>query len=175
MNRLAKIEYRNGTPEFLVIDGNKLSRFDLLAMAADSEDEKFAWEVMKIASKLFHWQDDKTFNSLYGSVAMEIVSNFIVDEFTVHQMFYDYIAKLPNARIIKRKNNPAHQPDAWVICDEEFLMPVEIKLKDFNHKSLKQLKRYMDFYNCGFGIAVAKNLKVKLPENIKFISISELR
>ena len=53
-------------------------------------------------------------------------------------------------------------------------IPVEVKKFEFGRAALKQLLRYMKFYKCDKGIAVAKKLIVELPENIRFISIEEL-
>lgn len=70
--------------------------------------------------------------------------------------------------IVKRKNHPKHIPDFWVSNGIEY-RPVECKLREFNKAALKQLLRYMNFYNCKSGYAIAKELTVKLPDNIIFI------
>lgn len=72
--------------------------------------------------------------------------------------------------IVKRKNNAKHIPDFWLSNNVEFA-PVECKLHDFDIHALHQLERYMQFYNCSKGWAVAENLKVELPTYIKFIEV----
>src|SRR5690625_5381955 len=153
MNQLIKIEYKNGKPEFLVIDGKKLSRFDLLAIASKANDEEIAWNIMNLVSRLFHWEDDHTFNSLYGSVAIEITVDNKNDEFSIHRKFNEQVNDLlgSDAKIIKRINDIHHQPDSWVSIKGEHI-PVEMKLNKFNQKALKQLLRYMEFYNSQKGI-----------------------
>lgn len=176
MNQLTKIEYKNEKPEFLVLDGEKLNRFDLLAIASRTNDEKFAWEIMNLASKLFHWQNDHTFNSLYGSVAIEITVDNQNNEFRIHQKFNEQVNELfgSDAKIIKRINDIHHQPDSWVSIYGENI-PVEMKLNKFNQKALNQLLRYMKFYDSPKGIAVGSELDIDLPKNINFISTNQLR
>lgn len=173
---IIKIEYKNGKPEYLVVDGEKLSRFDLLALASRTDDKKFAWKIMNIASILFHWQDDHTFNSLYGSVAIQITVDNQINEFTIHQKFSERVKELlgNDAKIIKRIDDVHHRPDFWVRLNGEDI-PVEIKLNKFNQKALNQLLRYMNFYETSKGIAVGSELDVQLPDNIIFISSEKLR
>ncbi|MCB6771120.1 hypothetical protein LI095_10355, partial [Veillonella atypica] len=83
--------YKNGKPEFIVINGSRLSRFDILAMASNSDDKEFAWELIKIASQLFHWQGDATFNSLYDSVVTKLVVDHENNEFKLHQKFNEQV------------------------------------------------------------------------------------
>src|SRR5690625_7230046 len=96
---------------------------------------------MNLASRLFHWQDDHTFNSLYGSVAIEITVDNKNDEFSIHRKFNEQVNDLlgSDAKIIKRINDIHHQPDSWVSIKGEHI-PVEMKLNKFNQKALKQLQ-----------------------------------
>jgi CRISPR/Cas system-associated exonuclease Cas4 (RecB family) len=121
---------------------------------------------------LYHAQDDKAFNTLYGAVAMEITRDYNVDEYTIQEAFKENIDKIFNkkAKLIKRKNNLRHIPDAWIQLENEDI-PVEVKLSDFDNKALKQLKRYMTFYKCKKGIAVGKKYTANKEENITFIPI----
>src|SRR5690625_7989502 len=112
MEQLTKIEYKNGKPEFLVIDGKKLSRFDLLAIASKANDEEIAWNIMNLTSRLFHWQDDHTFNSSYGAVAIVITVGNKNNECSIHRKFNeeetDWLGG--EAIIIKRIDDKHHQP-----------------------------------------------------------------
>lgn len=76
------------------LDGELWTRFDLLAAASDLEDENKAWEIMGLASKLFHAQNDATFNKLYGAVAMEITRTFSQSEYRVHGLFNSNCEKI---------------------------------------------------------------------------------
>ena len=73
-----------------------------------------------------------------------------------------------DCEIVKRKNDPHHIPDFWILKNKEYI-PVECKRNDFVYASLLQLQRYMDVYHADHGIAVAKNCNCELPENITFI------
>lgn len=70
--------------------------------------------------------------------------------------------------IVKRKSNPKHIPDFWLSNGIDFI-PVECKLHEFDIHALHQLERYMQYYHCEGGLAVASSLKVELPGAIKFI------
>ena len=58
---------------------------------------------------------------------------------------------------------------------ESHEIPVEVKYGKFDKKALKQLERYMKVYKCKMGIAIGNNLEVNIPENIKFVFISEIK
>lgn len=74
----------------------------------------------------------------------------------------------------ERKDNPKHRIDIWLTDSKGVSIPVEMKLRNFNKSALDQLQRYMKFYKCDKGIAVARSLKVELPKNIEFINLSIL-
>lgn len=39
---------------------------------------------------------------------------------------------------------------------------------------MKQLNRYINFYKSSYGIAIGRELRVSLPNNICFISLEEI-
>jgi len=109
---------------------------------------------------------------------MMIMKNFMDSrptEFDIHEKFENGYRNVlgNNYEIVKVKNNPKHIPDFWLENGDDFI-PVEIKLHDFSSAHLKQLQRYMDFYKCDRGVAVGKELKCSLPNNIKFINYEQL-
>lgn len=159
-----KIEY--------FVNGEMIDRFGLLACAIHASTEKEAWEIMNMASRLYHRQDDVVFNTLYGASAMEITRNYSINEYTIQRGFKENIDKIFNgkAKLIEKKNNNRHIPDVWIELENEEI-PVEVKLDKFDNKALKQLERYMKFYNCNKGIAVAKSYTASSKDNIIFISI----
>ena len=170
------ILYADEKPNGIVLGGNTYSRFDLLALAERATDKKAAAVVLQLASILFHWQDDSTFNSLYGAVAMSIAWATNESEATIYDLFSKNFKNVlgENVEIVKRTNNGKHIPDFW-IKTEQGVIPVEVKLKDFNLKALHQLSRYISFYETTGGVAVGENLTVELPENITFVSIESLK
>lgn len=157
------------------IDGTLVDRYGILALASAEKDKKKAWDYMNAASTLYHNQGDFVFNELYGAVAMHIAwkSSIEDSEFAIHSLFKKNYCKIRKGSVVNRKSDGKNIPDSWVQIGRE-LIPVEIKKCSFDKKALNQLKRYLNAYNCKNGIAVANKLTIDLPENIEFISISEL-
>lgn len=132
-------------------------------------------ELIKIAKLIT--PKEKNIPFLENSVREIVLRNFensLPTEFDIHNVVKENIHKvIGSCKIIKKQNHGKHQPDIWVnILGEE--IPIEVKLKTFDGKALKQLRRYMEFYRTDKGICVARTLSVRLPENIRFISIKEL-
>lgn len=150
------------------LDGEKLDRFEMLSASLNCDDKKTAFEILNFASILFHPRGDYVFNTLYGAVAFEIARKFEKDELYFQRLFKEKCSSLGLGEIVPHKDNQKHIPDAWINRNGE-LIPVEVKVSDFNKKALKQLNRYMDVYNTRHGIAVARSLAVELPDNIEFI------
>ena len=169
-----KLNVIESESEFIVLYENRLvTQYDLLAIAASCEDKAEAWEVMNAASIVFHPLDDATFNELYGCVAMEIARTHKTDEFYYQDLFRKRYQNIRPGEVVNNKNNGKDIPDAWVVRDGH-LIPVEVKLGKFDAKALKQLRRYMSAYASDSGIAVGRQLAVKLPHSIEFISLEEL-
>jgi hypothetical protein len=109
---------------------------------------------------------------LRNSIHENIIRNFMdcrISEKDVYTWFKQNIEQLlPDYKIAIRGNDLKHIPDFWLSKNGLFV-PVEIKFNEFALRHLKQLQRYIDFYNCNEGIAVAKTLNCILPDNIKFI------
>lgn len=168
---------KDGVPQHIVIQGVTFDRFGLLAAAvrAGSSDNKAAWEIMNLASCLFHPQDDSVFNSLYAAAALHITWAGDITEASLYPKFNKTIEHLSGgrARPIEVDMDQRHRPDAWVRIGEDSV-PVEMKLGNFNRAALKQLRRYIGFYDSPGGIAVGKQLTTCLPENITFVSIDEI-
>ena len=162
----------DGQTEYLV-NGTVLDRFKLLALAVDAETEEEAWEILHVASILFHPLDDPYFNSLYRASAMEVVQSHCKNEFTYQDMFKRNYSKIGKGKVVNLKTDGHNIPDAW-IRRGDYILPVEVKLNGFDGKALKQLERYMKVYKCEKGIAVGRTLNVKLPQNIEFVFLSEL-
>ena len=113
---------------------------------------------------------------IYQACREKIIKNYDdvrVLEKDIYEWFNNNVIDIlgVNYKIIKRKNNPKHIPDFWIENMDE-ICPVEIKLHNFDSKSLQQLQRYMDFYKCKKGIAVGKELSCEIPENVLFIKYS---
>lgn len=155
-----------------VIDGTVIDRFELLAIAYRCDTERKAWDIMNVASILFHPLEDVTFNTLYKITAKEIARKFDKDEYYFQRLFKEKYSSIRNGEITEIKTDGKNVPDAWVKVDND-IIPVEVKLSNFDEKALKQLNRYIKSYNCEKGIAVARYLTVDLPANIEFIPFEE--
>jgi len=151
------------------------SRYDMLGMICEIEDKKEAWKAMRLVSELYHPLDDVTFNRLYDIVAMDLTWKHIKNENHIHDLFKKKINILdPTIKVIDKKSNRKHVPDCWIEQNSKEI-PVEIKLRYFGKTQTKQLLRYIKFYKCPYGIAVGVKLTVKLPKNIRYISIEDLK
>ena len=112
---------------------------------------------------------------LYQAISETIIQNVWQTTRMTEKKVYEWFAVNykdvlgKSYEIVKRKNNPKHQPDFWLMYKGEYI-PVECKVDAFTKAGLRQLSRYMDFYGASRGIAVASGLKCELPKNIKFIN-----
>lgn len=161
--------------KYLIINDEKVSKFRLLALASNAETKEDAWSILSLASILFHPEDDPAFNTLYSDVASGIAMQHKVTEASIQERFNKSVKRIfgDTAKVVKKKCDCKHIPDSWVKMDG-FLLPVEIKLNEFDEKALKQLQRYMKFYKVESGVAVGKALTADLPINIIFVPISSL-
>jgi hypothetical protein len=92
----------------------------------------------------------------------------------IHPWFESNLDKLIPGATLTSYSKPGIRlrPDFWVIVDGS-LCPVEIKRDFFTARSLEQLKRYLEVFDCDRGYAVARKLKTKLPKNIEFIPVTK--
>ena len=175
-----KVLFVNGKPKYVIITGLKMDQYQLLAFANEFSDfnKDDAWSIMNFASSLFHPENDWAFNTLYGAVAMDMTRKSMSEnrEYWLHDFFNNNVSQIlgQEAKIVKVKQNSRHQPDSWVQVDDNIL-PVEIKNGPFDNKALRQLTRYIKFYNSKGGVAVGNELAIKLPSNIRFYNCSNWR
>jgi len=119
-------------------------RFGLLSAAvrAGHKNSKAAWEIMHVASCLFHPQNDPVFNNLYAAAALHITWTGNVTEASLYPKFNEAIVALSEGKAvpIKVAMDQGHRPDSWVRMHGENI-PVEIKLGSFDHKACRQLRK----------------------------------
>lgn len=159
----------------------KLDHTDLIEIATklsftEPDELERNLKLLDIA-KIMMGNVENTF--MFTSLNMMVIKIFLDSrqtEFDIHKLFKSKYKKVlgEDYKIIKRKNNPKHIPDFWLMSNKEYI-PVEIKLHEFNANHLKQLQRYINFYECSKGLAVAKELKCPLPSNIKFVNYENLQ
>ena len=125
---------------------------------------------LKLVDEAFHDLNCPWIEHCVRETVMRWFLNSQPNEQTVYAWFTKmYKEKLgKDWEIIKVKNNPNHIPDFW-LSNGKGNVPVECKIGKFDAKALKQLQRYMQYYGCQNGIAVAKTLCVDLPSSITFI------
>lgn len=178
MNNLIKIENK----EIKVnIRGYLLDYIDLYELVSEMSYEVHKYglsnllDLVNLAKSITPKKKELPF--LENSIRELILRNFqngLSNEFDIHDLARSNLTKvIPGCKIIKRRNNPQHQPGLWISIGAEKI-PVEVKLHDFDLKALEQLERYMQFYKSKKGVGVARSISIKLPSNIKFISIEEL-
>lgn len=155
------------------MNGILIDRLKLLASAIDEDNEKEAWEIIQVASRLFHPMGDRVFNSMYLACITYITEKFRKNEYYYHAMFNKVYSKIRRVKVIKNKSDGINIPDSWVERDG-FIIPVEIKIREFDEKALNQLNRYIQTYGSKCGIAVGRTMSVDIPSNIEFISLSEM-
>ena len=172
--------YEDGKFSSFLMGGEEKNLFDIL-----TDIKKFIYEnqmesakkLLKVYKPLIFGSGDDNLIEYYHSVQFEYFywkHSAKESEFKYHKLFKEKIEKLlPEYKLIKKKNNPRHIPDAWVERDGEEI-PVEIKLNDFDQKALRQLRRYINVYKKNKGIAIGRKLTVDLPSDIRFISLEEL-
>jgi len=134
------------------LESNKLALLDEVKEASGATRHAFPFLMHAVDSLII----DNFFKTLPTEMDMQASFRARINEF------------LPEAEIIEKKSRSKHIPDLWVMIDKEEI-PVEMKLKGFNIKALEQLQRYMFFYKCKRGIAVAQTLDCEIPGNITFI------
>lgn len=155
------------------MNGILIDRFKLLACAMNEEDEEEAWKIIQTASRVFHPMDDRIFNSMYLSCVTYITEKFSKNEYYYHGMFNRVYSKIRKGKVVRKKSDGINIPDSWVERDG-FIIPVEIKIGEFDEKALKQLNRYIQTYGSKCGIAVGRTISVDLPSNVEFISLYEM-
>lgn len=160
-------------------EGRLFDKYDLLAGAitlSKKGNDRQSWDLIELSRLFFDVREDVTFKTLTIATINTITNNNYDTEFKIHNLFDTSLPMLFNneAIIVNMKSNRHHIPDRWISLNEN-IIPVEIKLKDFNFNAFKQLNRYMNFYKCSNGIAVGEKLTTLLPNNIRFISIEEIK
>lgn len=173
--------HENENRKILEIDGHLFDYIDLLNSASKiSYHSEFdvSQKLLLVDLAMSIAPRNKELGFIEQAIRQLIITNYIdskPNEFAIHELAKQKITKIIiGSKVIENKNDPKHQPDLW-IEKESKKIPIEVKLKDFNSKSLKQLERYMSFYECDQGIAVAESLTTELPANIQFISIKDLK
>src|SRR5699024_9692813 len=121
---------------------------------------------------------NKEIRFLIWSVRLSVAKNFddnLPNEFSIHRLFESNYKRIfgEKVNIVRRKNDSKNIPDFW-LNDGRVDIPVEIKLGSFNENHLKQLRRYMNFYKCEKGVAVAKGLNCAIPDDVVFINYETL-
>lgn len=154
-------------------------RIEILSTVIEEsfDEPRTALKLLNEYNKLYPCQSDEM--SMITVAATLITHRNLADTFPKERDYYkifdDKIKELQDDKIsvIGKKNNPKHIPDRWMnICSN--VIPVEFKLREFNTSALTQLNRYINFYNCEYGIAIGSELTIELPNNIWFISLSDI-
>src|SRR5699024_1708766 len=172
--------YEDGKFSSFLMDGEEKSLLDIL-----TDIKKFIYEdamdsaniLLKTYKPLIFASGDDNLIEYYHSIQFEYFywkHSSKESEFKYQKLFKDKVEILyPEYKLTTMKHNPEHIPDAWVEKSGEKI-PVEVKLRSFDKAALRQLERYIEAFKTKEGIAVARDVTVELPENIRFISLEEL-
>jgi hypothetical protein len=148
----------------------------------------FALELEQLARMAFLSPDKamKHFSETQALLGLEYLSDAVfchiwqckqsiaVREKDIQRHFFEHLSQyLPGASRLDLAMNRYHKPDGFVLLNDGFIAPVEVKLYDFTRSSRVQLKRYMNIYNAEKGVAVATNISCDLPSNMIFVQINK--
>lgn len=182
-NENITLEYKDGVLEGMIMHHEGLepiymNKWDTLKTSMYKDDVEECEELYNQFCKIFKYTNDPVFYGICDNLEFLFMTHNLAwnrkDEFYYQDLFKKhYKSFLPLTELVERKNNPKHHPDAWLKENGEYI-PVEVKLEKFGARALKQLNRYMEFYDCKNGIAVADELTVELPDNIQFVNNKEL-
>lgn len=161
------------------IDGILYNKYELLALASKlaHKSKKDALIILKMTEELYLKFNDETFDELCDCVRMFILyEDLSKDELYYQEVFKENCKNIlgEEYEIYNKKNLQRKRPDAWVIKDHKEI-PVEMKVHEFNKTAFKQLLNYMKMYKCDNGIAIGKPCDIKLPDNILFIDIKDVK
>lgn len=160
-------------------ESNIIKRIEILSTVIEEsfDEPDTALKLLNEYNKLYPCQSDEM--SMITVAATLITHQNLADtmpkERDYYKIFDDKVKELQDDKIsvIWKKNNPKHIPDRWMNIGSN-VIPVEFKLHEFNNSALTQLNRYINFYNCEYGIAIGSELTIGLPNNIWFISLSDI-
>src|SRR5699024_9604638 len=180
------IEYKNGVMEGVVIRNEGLepvyiNKWEALKTAMYKDDLGECEILYNQFCEMFKYAKDPVFDRLCNNLeymfslnTFQRLTNMKKNEFFYQDLFKEhYKSFLPLTELVERKNDRNHIPDAWLKENDEYI-PVEVKLEKYGAKALKQLNRYMEFYDCKNGVAVGNELTVELPDNIQFVNNKDL-
>jgi hypothetical protein len=94
-------------------------------------------------------------------------------EESIYGMIEDILPKMSLFKTTNRNGSNRNRPDIWFLLNGE-MVPCEVKKNSFDKKAVEQLRRYMNYYGCQKGIAIASVLKHPLDEGMVFISLSDI-
>lgn len=167
--------------EMVTIDGLPFRKYDLLGIACkliDNNNLDEAENLLKMVEGMYSNKfDSETFNRICSS----LYDLIIYEENKKDELYYQEIFKAhckeilgDDYNIYDMKKLQPKRPDAWVKYNE-IIMPVEMKMGNFNYSALKQLQEYMKLYKCLYGIAIGSKTTIDLPDNIKFVEIERVK
>ena len=161
------------------LNGLMVTKFELLALALKLEGKSYeiAFKLVSLSLNLYENDSDETFLLISEAVKCYICyENIRKDELFYQEVFKKNCKKILGAEYeyYDRKDLFLKRPDGWVKRNQD-IIPVEMKLGNFDQSALKQLNGYMKLYKSDYGIAIGKEQTVELPCNIKFLNIDEIK
>lgn len=167
--------------EMVTIDGLPFRKYDLLGIACkliDNNNLDEAENLLKMAKGMY---SNKFGSETFNRICSSLYDLIIYEENKKDELYYQEIFKThckeilgDDYNIYDMKNLQSKRPDAWVKYNE-IIIPVEMKMGNFNCSALKQLQEYMELYKCSYGIAIGSKTTIDLPSNITFVKIERVK
>lgn len=111
-------------------------------------------------------------STMVSAVALRLGTQFSKREADLQKKVEgDLDAYIPGAALEDVKTSRHHVPDMFVRVNDN-VVPVEIKLGNFDQKAVAQLRRYIDHYGASHGYAIGKKLTGKLDSDMTFVVAS---
>lgn len=141
----------------------------------DGHNESEAWKTFKTLHDLYYIPGDGAISDIFTATSIRLHRMYKKNEFYYQDSFCKSVPKLlPTMKVVTVKVDGKNIPDAWLQDEYGNVIPVEVKLHDFNSAAKKQLERYIQIYHTNYGIAVGEKLTTSLPDNMFFISLSDI-
>ena len=163
--------------EIFTINGLPFRKYDLLAIACRLIDENKLEDAENLLRMTEGMYGNKSGSDSFNRIASALYDLVLYEDMKKNEIYYQEVFKRHCKEILgdgyeiyDKKDLQSKRPDAWVSYKNE-IIPIEMKMGNFNQASLKQLQNYMDIYDCSYGIAIGNKLTIEIPSNITFVGM----
>lgn len=165
-----------------IIEGLPFRKFDLLSFVCVLIDENKLEDAENLLNMTNGLYLPDRYSKSYERLSDALRDLIIYEEMRKNEVYYQEIFKVhcseilgSEYKIFDKKDLKPKRPDAWVVNDDNLIIPVEMKKHHFNSDALRQLEEYMQLYGCSHGIAIGDKLTTLLPDNIMFVPLDKIK